>query len=38
MEESILEAKAEFNKTIDFVTGEDLGWEIDVGELFRMLL
>ena len=40
MEENILEAKAEFNKVIDFVTGEALGREIDVveGELFRMLL
>jgi len=25
MEENILEAKAEFNKVIDFVTGEALG-------------
>jgi len=40
MEENILEAKAEFHKVIDFVTGEALGREIDVveGELFRMLL
>jgi len=40
MEENILEARAEFNKVIDFVSGEALAREIDVveGELFRMLL
>jgi hypothetical protein len=32
MEGNILEERVEFNKRIDFFTGEVLGWKIDVME------
>ena len=40
MEEKVLQARAEFNRVIDFVTGEALTLELHCveGEVFRMLL
>lgn len=40
MEEMVLDAKAEFNQIIDFVTREALTWELHSveGELYRRLL
>ncbi|MFH1112711.1 MAG: hypothetical protein V1792_02205 [Pseudomonadota bacterium] len=40
MEEKVLQARAEFNRVIDFVTGEALTQELHCveGEVFRMLL